>query len=155
MRIKKGWRRSRRRGVQRRTTPARMSERWRAAGGYSEQRVRLLLLWRAKMESQVASEIFQTEVGLMSNFNELIACKISQECAVVDPAFEVDRLLREAKQRGWTITAVLVTHTHHDHVDGVEAMVQATGATAYVGAGEVEALRRAAPSAQIVGLAGG
>ena len=91
----------------------------------------------------------------MSNFNELIACKISQECAVVDPAFEVDRLLREAKQRGWTITAVLVTHTHHDHVDGVEEMVKATGATAYVGAGEVEALRRAAPSAQIVGLAGG
>jgi hydroxyacylglutathione hydrolase len=107
------------------------------------------------MECQVASEIFQTEVGLMSNFNELIACKNRQECAVVDPAFEVDRLLREAKQRGWTITTVLVTHTHHDHVDGVEEMVKATGATTYVGAGEVAALQRAAPSAKIVGLHGG
>jgi glyoxylase-like metal-dependent hydrolase (beta-lactamase superfamily II) len=84
----------------------------------------------------MSCEIFQTEVGMMSNFNELIACKISQKCAVVDPAFEVDRLLREAKERGWTITAVLVTHTHHDHVDGVEAMVRATGATVYVGGGE-------------------
>ena len=155
MGVKKGWRRSRRRGVQRRTTPARMSERWHAAGGYSEQRVRPYLLWRAsEEESRWCCEIFQTEVGLMSNFNELIACKNSQACAVVDPAFEVDRLLREAKQRGWTITAVLVTHTHHDHVDGVEEMVQATGATVYVGAGEVESLRRAAPSAKIVGLCG-
>ena len=100
-------------------------------------------------------EIFQTEVGLMSNLNELIACKFSQRCAVVDPAFETDRLLREAKQRGWTITTVLVTHTHHDHVDGVEAIAKATGATVYVGAGEVESLRRAAPSAKIVGLQDG
>ena len=100
-------------------------------------------------------EIFQTEVGLMSNFNELLARKNGQECVVIDPAFEVDRLLREAAQRGWRVTAVLVTHTHHDHVDGVEAMVRATGATAYVGAGEVQALERAAPSAKIVGLEGG
>jgi glyoxylase-like metal-dependent hydrolase (beta-lactamase superfamily II) len=92
---------------------------------------------------------------MMSNLNELIACKNSGKCAVVDPAFEVDRQLKEARSRGWTITAVLVTHTHHDHVDGVEEMVKATGATAYVGVGEVAALERAAPSATIVGLSGG
>jgi glyoxylase-like metal-dependent hydrolase (beta-lactamase superfamily II) len=103
----------------------------------------------------VACSIFQTEVGLLSNLNELIACNDTGNCAVIDPAFEVDRLLREAAERGWKIAAVLVTHTHHDHVDGVEAMVQATGAKVYVGAGEVGALKRAAPSAQIVGLSGG
>jgi glyoxylase-like metal-dependent hydrolase (beta-lactamase superfamily II) len=100
-------------------------------------------------------EIFQTEVGLLSNLNELIAHKASLECAVVDPAYEVDRLLREARARKWRITALLVTHTHHDHVDGVEEMVRATGAPVYVGAGEVEALRLAAPSAKVVPLAGG
>lgn len=92
---------------------------------------------------------------MLSNFNELVACKNSKECAVVDPAYEVDRLLREATARGWRITTVLVTHTHHDHVDGVEEMVRATGAKAYVGAGEVEALRRAAPSAAVTALHGG
>src|SRR5262249_2989052 len=76
-------------------------------------------------------------------------------CAVRDPAYEVDRLLREAAARKWTITTVLVTHTHHDHIDGVEAMVRATGARVYVGAGEVGALRHAAPSAEITGLRGG
>lgn len=155
MRIKKGWRRSRRRGVQRRTTPARMSERWTPQGGTASSASDCVCCGSQRGGVKVSCEIFQTEVGLMSNLNELIACKISQACAVVDPAFEVDRLLREAKQRGWTITTVLVTHTHHDHVDGVEAMVKATGATVYVGAGEVEALRRAAPSAKIVGLSGG
>lgn len=103
----------------------------------------------------MSTEIFQTEVGLLSNFNELIACQASKECAVVDPAYEVDRLLREADKRAWRITTVLVTHTHHDHVDGVEELVRATGARVYVGAGEVEALRRAAPSAEVVGLTGG
>src|SRR4051794_34973314 len=87
----------RRRGVQRAALPI--------AFGFGTQRGRV----------KVAIEIFQTEVGLMSNLNELIACKNSGKCAVVDPAFEVDRLLKEAKTRGWTVVAVLVTHTHHDH----------------------------------------
>lgn len=100
-------------------------------------------------------EIFQIEVGLLRNFNELIADRESGACAVVDPAYEVDRLLREAAARGWKIEAVLVTHTHPDHVEGVEQLVRATGARVHVGAGEVEALQRAAPSAEIVPLAGG
>lgn len=103
----------------------------------------------------MALEIFQTEVGLMSNFNELIADTEARVCAVVDPAFEVDRLLKEAAKRGWRIEVVLVTHTHHDHVDGVEEMVRATGAAVYVGAGEAEALARAAPSAKVKPLQGG
>jgi hydroxyacylglutathione hydrolase len=103
----------------------------------------------------VGLEIFQIEVGLLRNFNELIADRESGACAVVDPAYEVDRLLREAAARGWKIEAVLVTHTHPDHVEGVEQLVRATGARVHVGAGEVEALQRAAPSAEIVPLAGG
>ena len=103
----------------------------------------------------MALEIFQTEVGLMSNFNELVADTAARVCAIVDPAFEVDRLLKEAATRGWRIEAVVVTHTHHDHVDGVEEIVRATGATVYVGAGEADALARAAPSAKLTPLRGG
>jgi glyoxylase-like metal-dependent hydrolase (beta-lactamase superfamily II) len=100
-------------------------------------------------------EIFQTEVGLLSNFNELIAEKNSGACVVVDPAYEVDRLLRVAGERGWQIVAVLLTHTHPDHTDGADEMVRATGAPVYVGAGELAAAARAAPSARLVGLVGG
>jgi hydroxyacylglutathione hydrolase len=95
-------------------------------------------------------EIFQTEVGMLSNLNELIADTESGRAAVVDPAYQVDLLLREAKTRGWTITAILITHTHPDHVDGAEEMAAATGAPVHVGAGETASAQAAAPSARVI-----
>jgi glyoxylase-like metal-dependent hydrolase (beta-lactamase superfamily II) len=77
------------------------------------------------------------------------------QAAVVDPAYEVDRLLSEAKKRGWTVSAILITHTHPDHVDGAEEMAQATGAPLYVGAGEAAAAQAAAPSARVIPVADG
>jgi glyoxylase-like metal-dependent hydrolase (beta-lactamase superfamily II) len=94
-------------------------------------------------------EIVQVEVGLLQNFNELIADVASGECAVVDPAFEPDRLLRLAREHGWRISTVLVTHTHHDHIEAVEAICAATSAVVRVGAREADNVRRAAPSARI------
>ena len=94
-------------------------------------------------------EIVQVEVGLVHNFNELVADVPSAECAVVDPAFEADRLLAMAAERGWRITTVLVTHTHPDHIEGVEAICAATGAVVRVGAREAERVRQHAPSARI------
>ncbi len=91
----------------------------------------------------------------MQNFNVIITDGATGECAVVDPAFEVDRLLAECASRHWKPVAVLLTHTHHDHVNGADEMVRATGARLYVGAGEVEAARQAAPTAAITGLSGG
>ena len=100
-------------------------------------------------------EIFQTEVGLLSNFNELITDTATGTCAVVDPAYEVDRLLREAAQRNWRICIIFVTHTHHDHIDGVDELVRATGAPVYVGAGEAENVRQAAPTAKVIPVSDG
>jgi glyoxylase-like metal-dependent hydrolase (beta-lactamase superfamily II) len=103
----------------------------------------------------VPVEIVQIEVGMLQNFNELVADPATGACAVVDPAYEVDRLLREAKTRGWRIESVLVTHTHPDHIDGVDDMVRATGAKVYVGDGERGNIEAAAPTAEIVLLQGG
>jgi glyoxylase-like metal-dependent hydrolase (beta-lactamase superfamily II) len=92
---------------------------------------------------------------LLSNLNELIADGATRETAVVDPAYEVDRLLREAAARGWRITTILVTHTHPDHIDGVDEMARATGAVIYVGAGEAGRVRSEAPTAQVVEVSDG
>jgi hydroxyacylglutathione hydrolase len=56
----------------------------------------------------------------------------SGEGAVVDPAWEVDRLLDTAKKHGLAVKHILITHTHMDHVQGVKAMADATGAVVYV-----------------------
>jgi len=92
---------------------------------------------------------------MLSNFNELLADTESGQAAVVDPAYQVDLLLREAQKRGWTISAILITHTHPDHVDGAEEMVQATGAPLYVGAGEAKSAQAAAPSARVIPVGDG
>lgn len=75
-----------------------------------------------------ALEIVQLEVGLLQNFCEVIGCPATGEAALVDPAFEVDRLLAAATSRGWRITTILLTHTHDDHVAGLDEAFAATGA---------------------------
>jgi glyoxylase-like metal-dependent hydrolase (beta-lactamase superfamily II) len=76
-------------------------------------------------------EVVQLEVGLLQNFCEVVGCPRTGACALVDPAFEVDRLLREAAGRGWRVTAILLTHTHDDHVAGLDEAAAATGAPVY------------------------
>jgi hydroxyacylglutathione hydrolase len=87
-----------------------------------------------------APEVFQLEVGLLQNFCEILWCPDTRQAAVVDPAWEVDTLLKEAKRLDVRITKILVTHTHNDHIDGVEEMVQATGATVVIHPNEEKAL---------------
>jgi glyoxylase-like metal-dependent hydrolase (beta-lactamase superfamily II) len=101
----------------------------------------------------VACDVFQVEVGMLLNFNAFFFDKESAEAAIVDPAYEVDRLLRLARERGLRIGTVLVTHTHHDHIDGVPELCAATGAVVRVGAGEAEALAQHAPAARIEPIA--
>jgi hydroxyacylglutathione hydrolase len=90
-------------------------------------------------------EIVQIEVGLLQNFCEVIGCPHTGQAALVDPAFEVDRLLRAATDRGWQVTTVLLTHTHDDHVAGLDEAVAATGATVRCHPTEVAVASRWAP----------
>jgi glyoxylase-like metal-dependent hydrolase (beta-lactamase superfamily II) len=92
-----------------------------------------------------APEVFQVEVGLLQNFCEILYCPDTRDAAVVDPAWEVDTLLRESKRLGVRITKILITHTHNDHIEGVEEMVAQTQATVVIHPHEEKALP---PSAQ-------
>src|SRR5438132_4405674 len=56
-----------------------------------------------------------------------------RKLAVVDPHEAlVDAYLGEAERAGAPIVAVLETHVQADHVSGLPALVEATGATAYL-----------------------
>jgi len=85
--------------------------------------------------------LIQIEVGTMQNFNYLVGCETTGRAALVDPAWEVDRMLDAARGAGLRVTDILVTHTHPDHVEGLDRAFTATGATIHVAAQEADRAR--------------
>ena len=61
------------------------------------------------------------------NFNYLIACPQTGEALAIDP-LDSAKCLQVAKDEGWSITQILNTHEHHDHIGGNQAVVDVTGA---------------------------
>lgn len=69
--------------------------------------------------------IHQLELGPMENFIYLIHDHASGRAAVVDPAWDVPRILQLAAREGVKITDILLTHSHHDHINGIEQVLAA------------------------------
>ncbi|HDO34018.1 MAG TPA: MBL fold metallo-hydrolase, partial [Chromatiales bacterium] len=72
--------------------------------------------------------IHALELGPMENFVYLIRDHASGRAAVVDPAWEVPRILDLAREQGVRITDILLTHSHHDHVNGIREVLEASDA---------------------------
>lgn len=63
----------------------------------------------------------------------LFGCKSKSQFAVVDPHVDlVDEYMGLAESQGIPIVAVFETHVQADHVSGLPALVERTGATAYL-----------------------
>ena len=60
----------------------------------------------------------------------------AKTCAVIDPGYEAERVLDEARNLGLTIEAILLTHGHFDHVGAVKQLVQATGCQLWMHEGD-------------------
>lgn len=56
----------------------------------------------------------------------------SGECAVFDPLWDVDPYVDVSRDKGLTITHVIDSHAHADHVSGARRLVEATGARLYL-----------------------
>ncbi len=67
---------------------------------------------------------------LTDNYAYLIRDKATGETALVD-APEAAPILAELAARGWRLDKIFLTHHHHDHIQGTDELVQATGASVY------------------------
>ena len=70
------------------------------------------------------------------NYIWLLQDHSTQRCAVVDPGDAAPVRAWLDAHPGWTLSDILVTHHHHDHVGGVESLKSATNATVYGPASE-------------------
>ena len=67
--------------------------------------------------------IHALELGPMENFIYLLVDESSRSASVVDPAWDVNVIVTYAKQLGVDITDILLTHSHHDHINGVDELL--------------------------------
>jgi len=56
----------------------------------------------------------------------------SSRAVIIDPGDEADRILAPVRELGLEVEAVLLTHTHFDHVGAVAPVARETGAPVYV-----------------------
>ena len=68
--------------------------------------------------------VHSVELGPMENFVYLIHDHASNTAAIVDPAWEINKMLEFADSKGIRITDVLLTHSHHDHVNGLQQTLE-------------------------------
>ena len=72
-------------------------------------------------------------LGVMQNCVYLVGSKKTRECLVVDPAWNIDAIVREVEADGMKLVGALATHYHPDHVGGdlfghsIEGLAQLLG----------------------------
>ncbi len=85
-------------------------------------------------------DIIQILLPQMANFCYIIGDPETGEAAVIDPAFEPERILKEAENAGYRIAWVINTHGHADHTNANAEIIAATGATLCVHAREAKGI---------------
>jgi glyoxylase-like metal-dependent hydrolase (beta-lactamase superfamily II) len=73
-------------------------------------------------------EVGMLSVGPIQENCFLVRREGSDRAVIVDPGEEAPRLLQAIEQWGVTLDAILLTHTHFDHVGAVAPVAKATGA---------------------------
>jgi hydroxyacylglutathione hydrolase len=76
--------------------------------------------------------LLQIPIGSMENLSYILADETTKQAAVIDPGFDHEKILAEAKNHKLKITKILLTHAHFDHVTDLPALAKATKAEIYI-----------------------
>lgn len=60
----------------------------------------------------------QLKLGPMENFVYILGSNRTREVTIIDPAWEIDFLLKYLQEKGLKLISILVTHYHPDHIGG-------------------------------------
>lgn len=97
-------------------------------------------------------EILTLSLGPLQTNCYVAACTETKEAAVIDPAWDGPLIASEVADRGWSITHILLTHAHFDHVGGLALLKGESGAPIYAHRDAWPMLRQAGSAASLWGL---
>ena len=76
-------------------------------------------------------DVLMATVGPVEENCFIVRPQDGERAVIVDPGEEAPRLLEAIDELGVTLDAILLTHTHFDHVGAVAPIARATGAPVY------------------------
>jgi glyoxylase-like metal-dependent hydrolase (beta-lactamase superfamily II) len=100
----------------------------------------------------MALKILQLPLGPLPTNCYVAACTTTNQAAVIDPSWAGRSILERVSKEGWTVSHILITHPHYDHVGGLAELKELTGATVYVHPEAEQMLERAPAAARIWGF---
>lgn len=96
--------------------------------------------------------VHQMSVGPLQVNCYIVCDPEMKEAVIIDPGEEGDRILRYVEQEGLTITKVINTHGHFDHIGANRKILQETGAALLIHKDDLPLLMHAKNHAEIYGL---
>jgi hydroxyacylglutathione hydrolase len=97
-----------------------------------------ILGWMSET-AQLIHEILP--VGMLQCNCHIIGDPKTHEALVIDPGDDAERILEVIKRHKLHVTAIIITHTHIDHVGGLRRIHDATGAPVRMHADDLELYR--------------
>ena len=82
----------------------------------------------------------------------VVGCEDTREGVLIDPGDDVDLLLEAAREHRLTITSILLTHAHLDHVTGVGRAKAALGVPVWLHRDDNFLYERAVEQGQMFGI---
>ncbi len=96
--------------------------------------------------------IKQLPLGPLQTNCYFLGCTETKQAAIIDPSDNGKELADYIAENGYTLTHILLTHSHFDHIGGLDDLKNATAAPIYAHEDAVPFLRHAVSSAARFGL---
>jgi glyoxylase-like metal-dependent hydrolase (beta-lactamase superfamily II) len=91
-------------------------------------------------------------VGMLACNCSIFGDEQSRQAMVVDPGDEIAHVLELVRKHGLTVTAIVITHAHIDHIGGAQKLKLATGAPVYMNLNDTELQRMLDVQASWLGM---
>jgi hydroxyacylglutathione hydrolase len=92
------------------------------------------------------------EVGPLAVNAYLVEHVATRKAVVFDPGDDGEMILDEIARRGLTVTKILLTHGHFDHVGAVGLLREKTGAPVHIHPGDADRMAGASRQGMLFGL---